>query len=155
MGKVIEGKILKIAPLYVFGADQGLDREEVNENKELKTVLDELKALWNFTTYTVDGPTFLTVREESGSNSVKLVSNRPLNAVITNPKIGEGEAGKRAISIDQVMLTGIGPGPNSSDIVYLDTHGIILKEKGYLVAGVSGYTSASNALILVISAEIK
>jgi hypothetical protein len=153
MGKMIEGKVLKIAPLYVFSREQNPDRGDVIENKELKKVLDELKALWNFTTYTVDGPTFLTVREESSANNVKLVSNRPLNVLIWNPKIGGDEPGKRTISIEQVMLTG--PSAASSDIVYLNTHDITLKEKGYLVAGVSGYESSKTALILVISAEIK
>jgi hypothetical protein len=154
LGQAIEGKILKIAPQQVvFGREQDLDKEDVIENKELKKVLDELRAVWNFKTYVVDGPTFLTAREDSAANNVKLVSNRPLNVVITNPKIGPEEAGKRTISIEQVMLTG--PSMTSSDTVYLNTHDILLKEKGYLVAGVSGYQSSRSALILVISAEIK
>lgn len=153
LGKAIEGKILKIAPQYVFSREQNVDKEDIIENKDLKKVLDELRAVWNFTSYAVDGPTFLTVREDSAANNVKLVSNRPLNVVIANPKIGPEEAGKRTISIEQVMLTG--PSMTSSDTVYLNTHDIILKEKGYLVAGVSGYESSRSALILVISAEIK
>jgi type II secretory pathway component GspD/PulD (secretin) len=153
MGKTIEGKILRVAPLYVFSREHNPDEGDVIENKELRKVLDELKALWNFTTYAVDGPTSLTARENSGANNVKLVSNRPLNVVIANPEIVGGEPGKRTISIEQVMLTG--PSLTSSDIVYLNTHDITLKEKGYLVAGVSGYESSKTALILVISAEIK
>jgi type II secretory pathway component GspD/PulD (secretin) len=153
MGKMIEGKVLKIAPMYVFSREQNPEKGDVIENKELKKVLDELKALWNFKTYEVDGPTFLTVREETSANNIKLVSNRPLNVLIWNPKIGGEEPGKRTISIEQVMLTG--PSVTSSEIVYLSTHDITLKEKGYLVAGVSGYESSRSALILVISAEIK
>jgi len=38
---------------------------------------------------------------------------------------------------------------------HVDTHDVELKEKGYLVAGVSGFGSATKALILVVSAEIK
>ena len=51
-----------------------------------------------------------------------------------------------------VRLTGT---QNFADYVYVDTHDVSVKENGYLVAGVSGYGSATKALILVISAVIK
>jgi hypothetical protein len=44
---------------------------------------------------------------------------------------------------------------NFVEYVFVDTRDVTLKEKGYLVAGVSGYQSSKSALILVISAEIK
>lgn len=122
------------------------------ENKELRRVLDELKALWNFKTYDVDGPSFVTVREDTGPNNFKLVTNRELNLVVSNVKVMGDEPGKRIVSIEQLKLTGR---RNFVDYVFVDTHDVTLKEKGYLVAGVSGYGSATNALILVISAEIK
>ncbi len=148
MGKIVEGKFLRVAPVRVLGPEKG----EGIENKELKKVLDELKTLWNFKTYEVDGPSFVTVREDSGPNNFKLVTNRQLNLIVSNAKVTGEEPGNRTITIEQLKLTGMS---NFVDYVFVDTHDVTLKEKGYLVAGVSGYGSASNALILVINAEIK
>jgi hypothetical protein len=152
MGRSIEGKFLRIARAKAVSRESGPGQSDAIENKDLKKVLDELKALWNFKSYEVDGPSFLTVREESGPDNFKLVTNRALNLVLSNVKVRGDESGKRTISIEQLKLTGM---TNFVDYVFVDTHDVTLKEKGYLVAGVSGYGSASNALILVISAEIK
>lgn len=152
MGKTIEGKVLRIAPLRILSREQNPEKGDVIENKDLKKVLDELKTLWNFKTYEVDGPSFLSVHEDSGPNNFKLVTNRTLNLVVSNVKVLGDEAGKRTVSIGQLKLTGT---TNFADYVFVDTQDVTLKERGYLVAGVSGYGSASNALILVISAEIK
>ena len=152
MGKTIEGKVLRIAPLRILSREQNPEKGDVIENKDLKKVLDELKTLWNFKTYEVDGPSFLSVHEDSGPNNFKLVTDRSLNLVVSNVKVLGDEAGKRTVSIGQLKLTGR---TNFVDYVFVDTADVLLKEKGYLVAGVSGYGSAANALILVISAEIK
>ena len=152
MGKTIEGKMLRIAPLRILSREQNPEKGDDIENKDLKNVLDELKTLWNFKTYEVDGPSFLSVHEDSGPNNFKLVTNRALNLVVSNVKVLGDEAGKRTVSIGQLKLTGR---TNFADYVFVDTADVMLKEKGYLVAGVSGYGSAANALILVISAEIK
>ena len=152
MGKTIEGEMLRIAPLRILSREQNPEKGDVIENKDLKKVLDELKTLWNFKTYEVDGPSFLSVHEDSGPNNFKLVTNRTLNLVVSNVKVLGDEAGKRTVSIGQLKLTGT---TNFADYVFIDTQDVTLKERGYLVAGVSGYGSASNALILVISAEIK
>ncbi len=152
MGKTLEGNVLRVAPLRVLSREQNPDKSDVIENKELKRVLDELKALWNFKTYEVDGPSFVNVREDTGPNNFKLVTNRALNLVVSNAKVIGDEPGKRTVSIEQLKLTGM---MNFADYVFVDTHDVTLKEKGYLVAGVSGYGPATNALILVISAEIK
>jgi type II secretory pathway component GspD/PulD (secretin) len=148
MGKVIDGKFLRVAPVRILSPEKG---EEI-DNKELKRVLDELKALWNFKTYEVDGPSFLTAVEGSGPNNFKLVTNRQLNLVVSNAKVIGEEPGRRMITIEQLKLTGM---TNFVDYTFVDTHDATLKEKGYLVAGVSGFGSATKALILVISAEIK
>jgi hypothetical protein len=152
MGKVIKDNVLRIAPLSVLNREQYPGRSDTIENTELKRVLDELKTLWNFKTYEVDGPSFLTVRENSGPNNFELVTNRLLNLTVANAKVTGEEPGKRTITIEQLKLTGK---TNFVDHEFIDTRDVTLKEKGYLVAGVSGYGSASNALILVISAEIK
>ena len=152
MGRVIEGNVIRVAPLRILSREQNPEKSDTIENKELKKVLDELKTLWNFKTYDVDGPSFVTVREDTGPNNFKLVTNRALNLVVSNVKVIGDEPGKRTVSIEQLKLTGM---MNFADYVFVDTHDVTLKEKGFLVAGVSGYGAATNALILVISAEIK
>ena len=143
----------------VASRDPNAKSNEAINNKELNRVLDELKALWNFKTYRVEGPSFLTVRESSGSNSIELVTDRMLNLTIANAKVAGEEPGKRTITIEELKLTEKIGGPGESqpfDHELIDTRDVTLKEKGYLVAGVSGYgSSASYALILVINAEIK
>jgi len=150
MGKLVDGKFLTVAPVRVLLSPK--QAEGLENAQKLKKVLDELKTLWNFKTYEVDGPSFLTVVEDSGPNNFKLVTNLALNLVVSNVKVIGDEPGNRTVSIEQLKLTGM---MNFADYVFVDTHDVTLKEKGYLVAGVSGYGSATNALILVISAEIK
>ncbi len=152
MGKIQDGNMVRIAPLRVLGGGAGQEKTVTIENKDLKRVLDELKALWNFKSYEVDGPSFLTVQEGSGPDNFKLVTNRQLNLIVSNAKVAGDEPGKRTITVSQLKLTGM---TNFVDYVVVDTHDVSLKENGYLVAGVSGYGSATKALILVISAVIK
>ncbi len=153
MDKAIEGNVLWIAPIGRLGRVRSSSTHETLENKDLKKVLDELNSLWNFSTYEVDGPSFLTLRETSGPNSFKLVTNRPLNLQVTNVKVRGTEIGKRTIFIEHLKLSGMA---NFVDYVFIDTHDVVIDEKGYLVAGVSGYGSSSHqALILVLNAEIK
>jgi hypothetical protein len=148
MGKITDGKFLRVAPVTVLNPL----KIEGTENKELKRVLEELKALWNFRTYDVDGPSFVTVGEGSGPDNFKLVTDRHLNLIVSNAQVVGEELGKRTITIGQLRLSGK---QNFEEYVYVDTHDVELKEKGYLVAGVSGFGSATKALILVVSAEIK
>jgi type II secretory pathway component GspD/PulD (secretin) len=152
MAKVIDGNMLRIAPLRVLMGDSNPEKSPAVENKELKRVLDELKALWNFKSYEVDGPSFVTVKEDSGPDNFKLVTNRQLNLIVSNAKVVGDEPGKRTVTIEQLRLTGM---TNFVDYVFVDTHDVSLKENGYLVAGVSGFGSATKALILVISAVIR
>ena len=155
----VEKKTIQFQAFAIVASrDPDAKSSEPIDNKELKRVLDELKALWNFKTYRIEGPSFLTVRESSGSNSIELVTDRMLSLTIANAKVTGEEPGKRTITIEQLKLGEklAGPGMPSFDHELIDTRDVSLKEKGYLVAGVSGYgSSASYALILVINAEIK
>ena len=68
--------------------------------------------------------------------------------------------GKRIVSVGEIGLTqrrGTSAQAGNIDDVLLDTNDITLKEKGYLVVGVSGLQAGlrNGALILIISAEIK
>jgi hypothetical protein len=125
------------------------------ENRDLKRVLDEMKGLWNFKHYWLDSPSFLMVKDGSGSNFFKLVSSRDLVMDILHVQVKGDEPGKRIISIGQIQLSQEIMG--GGRIKLIDTNDITFKEKGYLVVGVSGFrTSYSGlALILVINAEIK
>ena len=152
MGKILEGNMVRIAPLRLLVGGAGPERTPTVENKDLRRVLDELKAMWNFRSYEVDGPSFLTVKEDSGPDNFKLVTNRQLNLGISSVKVVGDEPGKRTVSVGQLRLTGT---QNFADYLYVDTHDVSVKENGYLVAGVSGYGSSTKALILVISAVIK
>jgi len=119
---------------------------------ELKGVLDEMNTLWKFESYEMEGPSFIPVKEATGPNSFKLLSSRQMNLLVSEVKVTGEEAGKRTITIGQLRLSGE---VNSLKLVFLDTHDIVLKENGYLVAGVSGYVGSDKALILVLIGEIK
>ena len=123
---------------------------------ELRRVLDEMNSLWKFESYVVEGPSFISVKEGTGLDSFKLLSSHMMNLLISDVKVSGGEAGARSISIGQLRLSGQTITLNHIiDTVFFDTHETILKEKGFLVAGVSGYTGSDDAVILVLSAEIK
>ena len=126
------------------------------EDKGLELVLSELKSLWNFQSYKIDNPSFVTVKEESGSNFFRLVSELYLFGLrIMHVNLNSEKPGERNISIGQIQLQQ--PVRNENEIILIDSKNITVKENGYLVVGVSGINWArrGDALILVISAEIK
>jgi hypothetical protein len=133
---------------------------QVIEDKDLKKVLDELKGLWNFKSYYVDTPSFLTVKDGAGSNSFRLVSTlQNLEMDVRQIKILGEEIGKRTVAIGQIQMSQIVYTPNATNhMTLIDTKDVSVKENGYLIVGVSGYSpgfESGHALILVISAEIK
>ena len=129
------------------------------DNKELKKVLDELKNLWNFNYYFVQSPSFLIVKDGSGSNFFKLVSGRynyNFDMYVLHPQVRGDEPGKRIISVGEIQLFQSFNTPRGQEkSALIDTSDVTFKEKGYLVVGVSGMMGVAPALILVISAEIK
>jgi hypothetical protein len=124
-------------------------------DKDLKRVLDEMKGLWNFKHYWVDSPSFLIAKDGSGSSHSKLVSRYDLDMTLRDIQLRGDEPGKRIISVGQIALTQIGLNTSVDNLI--NTSEITIKEKGYLVVGVSGLRAPgwNMALILVISAEIK
>jgi hypothetical protein len=139
------------------------------DNRDLKVALDELKGLWNFKHYWVDAPSFLTVKDGSGGSHVKLVSGlldyADFGMSMRNVRLSGDEPGKRNVTVGEIKLDLNVNAPNvSRSSTLIDTQEISVKEKGYLIVGVSGletgYSGLSTswsglALILVISAEIK
>jgi hypothetical protein len=122
-------------------------------DKDLKRVLDEMRGLWNFKHYWIDSPSFLIAKDGSGGNRFKLVNRFDLQLILENIRLRSDEPGKRIISVGQIALTqDLG---NKVDNL-INTGDITMKEKGYLVVGVSGLAGMRGmALILVVSAEIK
>ena len=137
-------------------ADKYLGQTEIKEitDKDLKRVLDEMKGLWNFKRFWIDSPSFLIAKDGSGSNHSKLVSRYDLELVLRNIQLRGDEPGKRIISVGEITLT---QKLNTVLDNLINTSDITIKEKGYLVVGVSGLLTSLKglALILVISAEIK
>lgn len=131
-------------------------RKEINswtqiKDADLKKALQELGELWNFKSYQVEGPSFITIREGSGPEVIRLLSASNMNIEITNVQIREEAEGDKAIYVESLKLWGT---RNFVESKFLETYNKKLRENGLLVAGVSGFGS-DRALILVISAEVK
>jgi hypothetical protein len=133
---------------------KGLSMTNSIDEPDLKRVLEELKGLWNFKSYRADSPQYFTVKDESGSNFFRMISEWPqFNLTILHPQVRGEEAGKRIIYIEQIQLKDPG-NQNYAGYTIIDTHDLTFKEKGILVVGVGGMPMVG-AVILIISAEIK
>ena len=135
------------------------EADEVIENKGLKKVLDELRSLWNFKSYRVDGPSLMTVKEDSGANYSRLVSTvSNFNMSIYHVNVRGEKPGDRVITLGQIQLKWRPIISNKeSDQTLISTDSTTIKENGYLVAGISGFSTQGKgkALILIINAEIQ
>jgi hypothetical protein len=120
-------------------------------DKDLKRVLDEMKGLWNFKYYWVDSPSFLVVKDGAAGSMFKLVSPYDFDMNVLRVQLRGDEPGKRIISVGQIKLSQT----MNQHSTLIETSDVTFKEKGYLVVGVSGMIGSGQALILVISAEIK
>ena len=145
----------------IASKDQPLERFKNNfvsetqgiADKDLKRVLDEMKGLWNFKYYWVDSPSFLVVKDGAAGSRFKLVSPYDFDMNILRVQLRGDEPGKRIISVGQIKLIQTINLQLKSALI--DTSDVTFKEKGYLVVGVTGMIGSGEALILVISAEIK
>ncbi len=130
------------------------EKSKVNspiKDANLKKALEELGNLWNFKSYEVGEPSFITISEGSGPEVFLLVSWYNMNIEITNVRVRDETAGNRTIFIETLKLWGT---QNFTERNFIETNNKIMKEKGFLVAGISGFDS-DKALILVINAEVK
>jgi hypothetical protein len=145
----------------IASKDQPLERFKNNfvsetqgiADKDLKRVLEEMKGLWNFKYYWVDSPSFLVVKDGAAGSMFKLVSPYDFDMNILRVQLRGDEPGKRIISVGQIKLIQTFNLQVKSALI--DTSDVTFKEKGYLVVGVTGMIGSGQALILVISAEIK
>jgi hypothetical protein len=139
--------------VYTIVASNEPEESEKIENKGLKNVLDELRNLWNFKSYQIDSPSFLTVKEASGHNQFRLVSNTAFNLRIGPSNVTGEKHDDRVVAIDFIHLAQFSL---DKEHTLIASNGVTLKENGYLVVGVSGFFGRKGkALILVISVEIK
>lgn len=146
----------KIYTIVALRESEETEVQEEIKDTGLKRVFDELKNLWNFKVYKVDSPSFVTVKEESGSNFFRLASEVSLFGLsISHVTLNSDKPGERIITIGQIQLQQ--PVRNESEITLIDSKNISVKENGFLVVGVSGinWRRSGTALILVISAEVK
>ena len=132
------------------------------ENRDLKMALDEIKGLWNFKRYWVEAPSFVMVKDGSEGSNVRLVAGlldfADFGLSLRQVRLSGDELGKRNINVGELKLDLNVNTPNASrNATLIDTMQISVREKGYLVVGVSGLETgwSGMALILVISAEIK
>ncbi|MCJ7581825.1 MAG: hypothetical protein MUP98_15000 [Candidatus Aminicenantes bacterium] len=144
--------------VYTIAATRESEKKEIQEkieDKGLMQVLDELKNLWNFQSYKIDNPFFITVKEDSGSSFFHLASEiySSFGLLIQQVNLNTAESGKRNITIGQIQL--LQSPPIGKDQIFIDSKSITVKEDGYLVVGVSGMSIRGKVLILVISADIK
>jgi len=156
----VEKKTVLVKVFTVIASkEQETKEDEVIENKGLKRVLDELNSLWKFQSYKIDGSSFLTVKDGSGSNFFKLVSSTSnLNLYVYHVKVKGEKPGNRIVSIGTIYLKWTDSfGKNEQTLI--NTNDVTLKENGYLVVGVSGFPfgrrGQGKALILIINAEIQ
>ena len=156
----VEKKTILFKIFTVIASREKEEQEdEAIENKGLKKVLDELRNLWNFKSYRVDGPSLMTVKEDSGSNYSRLVSSvSNFNMHIYHVRVRGEKPGDRIITLGQIQLKWRPDvWKKESEQTLISTDSTTIKEKGYLVAGISGFSAQGKgkALILIINAEIQ
>jgi hypothetical protein len=118
------------------------------DNKDLKKVISELKKVLSFKSFTLDGSSFLTVREGSRHNQLLLPSSVDgLKLRFEDIHLREEGPGKRLIEIGDLRLS-----DRKTQLISTETS---IKENGYLVAGVSKIGKNGDSLVLVINAEIQ
>lgn len=130
------------------------------ENKELRQVLDKLQKVLNFKSFRLDGVSALTVKEGQHRGRIKLTSSSSLRLELEDIYIKADTSGQRSVgftfTLDQ--QTNIISSANEIKDVYnerLIESETSVKEKGYLVAGVSKIGKNGDSLVLIINAEIK
>jgi len=156
----VEKKTILFKIFTVIASREKEEQEdEPIENKHLKKVLDELRNLWNFKSYKIDGPSLMTVKEDSGSNNSRLVSSvSNFNMLIYHVIVKGEKPGERIITLGQIQLNWRPDlWKKESDQTLISTDSTTIKENGYLVAGISGFSTQGKgkALILIINAEIQ
>ncbi|HLP58065.1 MAG TPA: hypothetical protein VK186_04510 [Candidatus Deferrimicrobium sp.] len=121
----------------------------------MKQVLNELQKVLSFNSYTLDGVSAVTVMEDQDYSRLALSSQSPLRFDIELIRIQGDIPGQRSV-VFEFALRQKQEIPNSEgkisyeELIASETS---VKEKGYLVAGVSKIGKNGDSLVL-INAEI-
>jgi len=142
------------APIEQFKSNFVNETRDI-KNADLKRVLDEMKGLWNFKYYWVDSPSFINVKDGSEGSSARLAGILSLDLRLRNVQLRGDETDKQIVAIGEI---GLYQTVNQRSPL-IETTDLTLKEKSFLVVGVSGVMAGGMgnkpALILIISADAK
>ncbi|MCK4761668.1 MAG: hypothetical protein KAW12_05665 [Candidatus Aminicenantes bacterium] len=116
-------------------------------NKSLKKVLEEVKKVLSFKSYSLDGASITTIREGKDGFLSLLSKQDGLSLGLDNVCVKGDVPGKRTIEIGGITL-------KQYNVKLIETE-TSFKENGYLIAGVSKIGKNGDALILVLNAEIR
>lgn len=152
----VERKKILVRVFTVIASHQGNDNTTEIDNQEIKSVLAELKKVLSFKSFKVDGVSAVTLTDRQHISRLALSSQFPLRLELGDISIREDSKGKKSITFE-FSLGQKAAATNKDGNWFYDT--IIesetsVKEKGYLVAGVSKIGKNGDSLVLIINAEI-
>ncbi len=128
-----------------------------NENKngikepDIAPVLKEIKSLFSFKSYKLDGFSSIIIKERTPISKIRLASNYNLYLYIEHPTI-KGASGKREIEFEFSLERGKATNKKRSSILLSSKTSV--KNNSFFVAGVSSLRGNSDSIILVIKAEV-
>lgn len=150
----VEKKKILIRIFTVIASNEG--KAGVVRNKDLQQVLSELQKVLSFKSFHLDGASAITVNDGQDCE-LRLSSKSPLLLELDDISIKGEKQGERTIAFEFELRQKTEPFVlKDGNIVYetLIESETSVKEKGYLVAGVSKIGNG-DSLVLVINAEIK
>lgn len=151
----VEKKKVLIRIFTVIASQEG--KTGAVQNKDLQQVLGELQKVLSFKSFRLDGVSAITVKDGQHRSRLLLSSHSPLLLTLEDISIKGEKQGQRTINFEFVLRQKTEPFVmKDANLVYetLIESETSVKEKGYLVAGVSKIGNG-DSLVLVINAEIK
>jgi hypothetical protein len=150
----VEKKKIFIRIFTVIASQEG--KSNAVQNKDLQQVLSELQKVLSFKSFRLDGASAITVTDGQDCE-LRLSSQSPLLLELKDVSIKGEKQGERSIAFEFELRQKTEPFVlKDGNLVYetLIESETSVKEKGYLVAGVSKIGNG-DSLVLVINAEIK
>jgi hypothetical protein len=151
----VEKKKVLIRIFTVIASQEG--KTGAVQNRDLQQVLLELQKVLSFKSFRLDGVSAITVKDGQHRSRLLLSSHSPLLLTLEDVSIRGEKQGQRTINFEFVLRQKTEPFVmKDGNLVYetLIESETSVKEKGYLVAGVSKIGNG-DSLVLVINAEIK
>ena len=143
----VKKKDIKLVIYTIIGKKTDSSKIKPIKNKKLKSVLNKLNDLMNFKTFSLDGVSFLPLKDGQKRSNLKLSSNNnDLRISVVDVQIMAENKKLREVKFSFQFRDSV-----LGNLINTETS---VKENGYLVAGVSKIGKNGDSLILVISAEI-